>query len=306
MSQFQVLLYYHFTHIENPQEFGEKHLTLCESLELRGRILIAEEGINGTVSGSIDACEKYQESLLEDSRFDGIEFKVEPTDGHVFKSLKVKVREEIISLGAPLQQRVEVGTAPRLSPSEWRAMLDQKDVVVLDGRNGYESELGRFDKAICPPVQNFREFPEWMLNNREKFENKVILTYCTGGIRCEKLSAWMLENGFQNVFQLHGGIVKYGQDPQTQGEGFSGVNVVFDERVITSAGNRSQVDTVCRECGKVTSNYVNCANVECNVRMVQCPACEVEKDRCCSDECRVAPRLRLKGRKWYESARRID
>lgn len=295
---YQVLLYYCFQAVPDPDAYAESHRAFCENLGLRGRILLATEGINGTVSGPEAACAKYMDQLGTD--FPGIEFKIDPADDHAFKNLYVKVRSEIITLGVPVGDRV----GHHLSPAEWHAMMDDEDVVLLDGRNAYESEVGRFERAICPPVQNFRDLPAWLEGNREMFAGKKVLTYCTGGIRCEKLSAWMLDNGFENVFQLHGGIVMYGKDEQTLGQGFDGVNVVFDERVVVSAGPRATISTRCRECGDICANYVNCANVECNLRMIQCERCEDATNRCCSEECRIAPRRRSKGKKWHESARR--
>lgn len=302
---YQVLLYYWFTELTDPAAFAAEHRELAEGLGLRGRVLIACEGINGTVSGTQEACDAYRAALLADPRFAGMEFKVDEVEGHVFQALHVRHRAEMITLGEPLAQSVSQLTGVHLSPEEWREMMKRDDVVILDGRNGYESDLGHFRGAICPPVESFREFPAWLEENRALFEGKHILSYCTGGIRCEKLSNWMLDHGFKNVYQLHGGVVMYGKNPQTSGEEWLGVNVVFDERVTVPVGERSEPLTACRACGTPSTNFVNCANVECNLRMILCPDCEAKCERCCSDACRTAPRLREKGKKWYESARRL-
>jgi UPF0176 protein len=298
---YRVLLYYAFTAVEDPDALADAHRNTCEQLGLRGRILIAPEGLNGTVSGLAADCEAYTDWVRQDPRFAEIEFKIDEADSHAFKALHVRRRNEVLALGRPLEQPIEARTGVHLSPREWQAMMDEDDVVILDGRNAYESEVGRFKGAICPPVQNFRELPAWIEKNSELFEGKKVLTYCTGGIRCEKLSAWMLDAGISSVFQLHGGIVEYGKHPDTQGEGFEGVNVVFDDRVAVPAGEKANVVTRCRECGALSANYVNCANVECNLRMIQCPQCEELTGRACSPECRTAPRQRLKGRKWHEN-----
>lgn len=295
MASFRVLLYYFFGEIGNPAEFTEVHREECVQLGLRGRILVAKEGINGTVSGPVEACSTYMSRLS--SLFPGIEFKVDEADGHVFKAMHVRLRPEIITLG----QDIEGPTAPHLSPVEWREKMKQENVVLLDGRNNYESDLGRFEGAICPPLEAFRDFPDWIREHRELLVGKTVLTYCTGGIRCEKLSAWMLQEGFSNVYQLHGGICNYAKDELTQGEGFEGVNVVFDDRIAVSAGARASELTHCRECGQKTTNYVNCANVLCNARLILCPSCEVTTERCCSEECRQAPKRRHKDRKLAES-----
>lgn len=296
-----VLLFYRFADIEDPSGFVEDHRCLCERLELRGRVLIASEGINGTVSGTVAACEAYMAELSTDPRLTGIEFKAETHEGHAFRALHVRERPEIIRLGRPINSKIHERTAPHLSPQEFLAMMDEHDVVLLDGRNTYESEVGRFEGALCPDVQNFRDLPDWIEAHAEVLRGKKILTYCTGGIRCEKLTTWMLEAGFDKVYQLDGGIVKYGQDPSTDGRRFLGVNVVFDDRVATSVGKASEPLTRCRECGEPTPNYVNCANVECNRRMVLCGDCEVANGRCCSPECATAPRKRRKGLKLSES-----
>ncbi len=294
---FKVLLYYWFCEIDDPVTFAHEHRALCERLNLHGRILVAEEGINGSVSGSPSACDAYQQALLADPRFAEMEFKVEECEGHTFKGMYVRVRAEIITLGLPLANPVHEVTGQHLSPAEWLSKMSEDDVVLLDGRNDYESTVGRFKGALCPPVENFREFPAWLEAHREELKGKQILTYCTGGIRCEKLSSWMLANGFENVYQLHGGIVSYAQNPETEGEGFEGVNVVFDDRVVTSAGPRSTPLTKCRECGELCANYVNCANVLCNDRMIMCPSCEVATERCCSSACRSSDSRREKGQK---------
>jgi UPF0176 protein len=294
---YHVLLYYWFCQINDPEAFAHEHRALCERLELRGRVLIANEGINGSVSGTPEACLAYQSALLADGRFTGMEFKVEESDGHTFKGMHVRIRPEIITLGMPLATPIQERTGIHLSPVEWREKMNEDNVILLDGRNGYESTVGRFKGAICPPIENFRELPAWLETHRNELLGKQILTYCTGGIRCEKLSTWMLSNGFENVYQLHGGIVSYAQHPETEGEGFEGVNVVFDDRVVSSAGPKAKPLTRCRECGELCANYVNCANVLCNDRMIMCPSCEALTERCCSDACRTSDSKREKGQK---------
>lgn len=295
----EVLLYYHFTEIQDPKGFAARHLADCQELGLVGRILVAREGLNGSVSGTPAACARYRNLLLADPRFNGIEFKVETSDLPAFKKLFVRVRDEIITLGQPIAVPVHQRTGKHLSPAEWQAMMDDPDVVLIDGRNDYESALGHFEGALCPQLESFRDFPAWLLDHRDEWRGKKLLTYCTGGIRCEKLSAWMLEVGFEEVYQLHGGVVNYGHDPETDGEGWLGVNVVFDERITAPVGTKSAPLTVCRECGVHTINYVNCANVACNARIVVCPACEEATGRCCSAECRQAPLKREKGAKLH-------
>lgn len=290
---YRVLLYYQFAEVPAPKALAEAQLLQCQELGLRGRIIIASEGINGTVSGPAAACQSHMEAL--GAVFPGIEFKIDEVEGHTFKGLSVKVRDEIITMGVPLGTPVHQKTGRHLSPEEWREAIQQDDVVLLDGRNDYESELGHFEGALLLPLESFRDFPAWILAHREQLEGKRILTYCTGGIRCEKLSAWMLQEGFEEVYQLDGGIVRYGKE--TDGAGFVGMNVVFDDRVLVPPTPAHEPITHCRECGAKSANYVNCANVLCNRRMILCPGCEEFTSRCCSDECRNAPSLREKNAK---------
>ncbi|MCE9560336.1 MAG: rhodanese-related sulfurtransferase [Armatimonadetes bacterium] len=294
---FQVLLYYFFTELADPEEYARIHREKCEELNLRGRILVATEGINGSLSGLVEDCAAYMDWVRQDSRMAGIEFKIDPAEGHVFHAMYIRVRPEIITLGVPLETPVHVKTGPSLTPEEWRSKMASEDVVILDGRNDYESDMGRFKGAICPPLESFRDFPAWIQEHRSEWEGKTILTYCTGGIRCEKLTAWMMDVGFENVYQLHGGIVMYGQDPATRGEGFEGINVVFDDRIAVPVGDLATPLTRCRVCEEFTTNYVNCANVECNKRLIMCPACELATGRSCDEACRTAPRQRRKGQK---------
>lgn len=289
---YEALLFYSFHPLDDPQELARDQLALCEQLELRGRIIVASEGINGVLSGEVAQCAWYRAVLRR--RFPKIEFKIDQVDGHVFKRLSVKVRTEIITMGVD-HPPVHDQTGQHLSPQEWREVINEPDVVLLDGRNKYESELGHFEGALLPDVETFREFPAWIKAHRAEFEGKRILTYCTGGIRCEKLTSWLLQEGFSQVFQLDGGIVRYGKE--TDGEGFIGMNVVFDDRVLVAPSVKSKPITHCRECGVPSANYVNCASVTCNLRMILCADCESKTERCCSESCRAAPRRRDKNAK---------
>lgn len=226
---YRVLLYYQFAEVPAPKALAESQLLQCQELGLRGRIIIATEGINGTVSGPAEACESHMEALR--AVFPEIEFKIDMVEGHVFKGLSVKVRDEIITMGVPLGTPVYQKTGRHLSPEEWREAIQQDDVVLLDGRNDYESELGHFEGALLPPLESFRDFPAWILAHREQLEGKRILTYCTGGIRCEKATAYMLEQGFAEVFHLQDGILKYLEQVPPEESLWEGNCFVFDERV---------------------------------------------------------------------------
>lgn len=281
---FQVLLYYRYFDIDDPVAYVEEHRAFCESLGLRGRIIVAKEGINGTVSGTTENTEQYMASLPE------IEFKIDPADDHVFPKLSVKARNEIVTLGLPGESDIDPNTVTggRLSPKEFYEAMQDDDVVVIDGRNDYEAQLGHFKNAVCPPLRNFREFPEWLRENSDDFRGKKILTYCTGGIRCEKLSGFIRKEGFDDVYQLDGGIVKYGKDPEIQGRDFDGLCYVFDQRVGVEVNQTEtrKVVTHCRYCGTEESRYGNCQWPECNEQIFVCPDCREEHGLFCGEECR--------------------
>lgn len=269
---------------------------MCERLGLRGRILIAAEGINGTVSGPCAATEDYMRILGDDARTQGMEFKVDEAEGHAFPRMNVKLREEVVTLGLAEEDFSPAElTGEHLSPVQWREMMDQKDVVMIDARNDYEWELGHFEGALLPPVQNFRELPEWVELHRDELEGKKILTYCTGGIRCEKFSGFLLREGFKDVFQLDGGIVSYGKDPAVRGEKFAGKCYVFDERIGVEV-NRTEgamVVSHCVHCGEPCDRYVNCGWSSCNGQHFCCELCEQEVMRYCSRACGEAALVSL-------------
>ncbi len=287
-ADFQILLFYRYNKIADPEAFADEHREFCQDLGLRGRVLIGAEGINGTVSGLTPETERYMEALRADPRTRGIEFKVDPASGHAFKRLSVKFRPEIVTLGLG-EDDVDPNelTGQRLSPREWAEAMQNGDVVILDGRNNYESAVGRFKGAICPDVEHFRDFPAWIRENLAEMKDRKVLTYCTGGIRCEKLSGFLLREGFQHVSQLDGGIVNYAKDPETRGDEFEGLCYVFDERIAVEAnftGTRKLVSQ-CSRCCEPSPRYRNCARPECNRQFFLCEPCEERSGRFCSTEC---------------------
>jgi len=288
---FQVLLYYRYVEIEDPESYAAAHRARCEELELRGRIIIGKEGINGTVSGSFENTQAYMEAMREDPKTSEIEFKIDPAEDHVFPKLSVKVRKEIVSLGLGTEEDIDPKdtTGERLSPREFYEAMQEDGVIVIDGRNDYEAELGRFKDAICPDIGNFREFPDWLRKHSDELKGKKILTYCTGGIRCEKLSGFLKKEGFEDVYQLDGGIVKYGKDPETRGRDFEGLCYVFDQRVGVEVNHTEtrKVITHCRRCGVEEPNFCNCQWPQCNDQIFLCPSCKEEHGQYCDDSCRA-------------------
>ncbi|MGI9241453.1 MAG: rhodanese-related sulfurtransferase [Verrucomicrobiales bacterium] len=289
---YQVLLYYKYVHLSDPDAYREQHQELCQELGLLGRIIVAEEGINGTVSGTTEATEAYIDAMRDDPRTADMAFKIDPADTHAFPKLSIKVRSEIVSLGLGEEDvSPNERTGVRLSPDEFKQAMDEEGAIVLDGRNDYESALGHFRGALCPDVKNFRDFPAWIRANLGDAKDKKLLTYCTGGIRCEKLSAFLLKEGFKDVSQLDGGIVNYGKDEQVRGESFEGQCYVFDKRIavdVNHVEDSSKIVSHCLRCGGPSARYVNCRYAPCNDQVFLCEACEGEHGRFCSDACRTA------------------
>ncbi|MDU0332664.1 MULTISPECIES: rhodanese-related sulfurtransferase [Paenibacillus] len=285
---YRVLLFYKFVRIEDPAAFTAEHLQYCKELGIKGRILIAAEGINGTLSGTVEQTEKYMNDLRANPLFADIVFKIDEAEGHVFKKMFVRHKKELVTFRVDQELDPNVISGKRLSPVEFYEQLQRDDVIVLDGRNDYEYDIGHFRGAIRPDIESFREFPEWIRQNLSEYKDKKILTYCTGGIRCEKLTGFLLNEGFTDVAQLEGGIVTYGKDPQVKGRLFDGKCYVFDERISVPI-NRTDEDIViasCHHCGTSHDRYINCP--VCNLQYVCCEDCEEEHQGFCSEACREA------------------
>lgn len=294
-SSYRILLFYKFVPIHGYALFAQHHHHVCWKLGVRGRILISPEGINGTLSGTVDQTECYINTLRMDERFTDMQFKIDETDRHVFDKLFVRVKDELVTLrageeGNPLQR-----TGQYLSPQEWYDAMQRDDVIILDGRTDYEYDIGHFKNAIRPAVKSFRDFPEWIRANLAASKDKTILTYCTGGVRCEKLTAFMLSEGFRNVAQLHGGIVTYGKDDAVKGKMWEGLCYVFDQRIAIPINHSEQYHPVstCIHCGRPCDRYVNCANLDCHRQHFSCESCEKEMRRSCSTACKHSKRHEL-------------
>ncbi len=290
---YRVLLYYYYTPIEDPEAFAAEHLAYCKDLELKGRILVAKEGINGTVSGTVEQTTKYMDDLKNDPRFAGIVFKIDEAEGHAFKKMHVRPRPELVTLRLEDDVNPKEVTGEYLSPKEFRDALLEEDTVVLDARNDYEYDLGHFRGAIRPDISTFRELPEWVEENKNKLEGKKILTYCTGGIRCEKFSGWLKKQGFEDVAQLHGGIVTYAKDEEVKGDLWDGKCYVFDERISVPI-NQIEHNIVGRDYfdGTPCERYINCAEPDCNKQIICSEENEHKYLGGCTHECRVSPRNR--------------
>lgn len=294
---FQVLLYYKFVLIADPESFAKDHLSLCKDIGLLGRILIAPEGINGTVSGTEEQCAVYMDAVHSDPRFADLWFKIDNVEQPAFKKMFVRTKKELVTFNADHVTDPATKTGTRLSPLQFHEMLQRDDVVVLDGRTDYEYDIGHFRGAMRPPIDSFRLFPEWIKENLGHLKDKHIITYCTGGIRCEKLTAYMLEENFANVYQLDGGIVSYGKDPEVKGALWDGFCYVFDERILVDINHTDDHRSTanCYHCDAPAEKLVNCANVLCHRQHPVCSKCEEQMQRSCSVECMHAERREVVG-----------
>ncbi len=294
-EMYHVLLYYNFTPIEDEEAFAAEHLAACKALGLKGRILVSKDGINGTVSGPVSQTDAYIEMMHADERFKDTVFKTDEHDGHAFKKMHVRPRKELVTLRLDEDEDTDPNklTAAYLEPTEFYEAMQDENTVVLDTRNDYEYDVGHFRGAIRPDIRTFRELPEWVEENKELLEGKRVLTYCTGGIRCEKFTGWLIDKGFEDVGQLHGGIVTYGKDPEVKGKLWDGQCYVFDER-LTVPINQTEHVIVGRDHfdGTPCERYVNCAEPECNKQFLCSEENEHKYMRGCSHACRVDPRNR--------------
>lgn len=258
---YQVLLYYKYTTIDDPEQFAQDHLAFCKAHHLKGRILVSTEGINGTLSGTKEETEQYMAHMHADERFKDMVFKIDEAEGHAFKKMHVRPRKEIVALDLEDDVDPRHTTGQYLSPVEFRKALEDDDTVIIDARNDYEFDLGHFRGAIRPDITRFRDLPDWIKENKALFTDKKVVTYCTGGIRCEKFSGWLLKEGFEDVAQLHGGIATYGKDPETKGQYWDGKMYVFDDRISVDI-NQVEKTIIGKDWfdGKPCERYINCAN----------------------------------------------
>ena len=284
---FQVLLYYKYTEIYDPKKFSEEHQVLCEALNLKGRIIIACEGINGTVEGSGEAIRRYMDALKDDPRFADTHFKMSVGDGKSFPKLNIKVRDEIVSsyFGHKLDPRKTTGKY--ITPEELHDWIHSgKKFYIVDMRNDYEQAVGYFQNSLLTPFKNFRDLPNVLLLLKD-LKGEIMVTVCTGGVRCEKASGFLVENGFKDVYQLYGGIVSYME--KYPNEDFLGKLYVFDGRVTMGFNLDSPDHKVvgkCKFCSSPAENYYDCKNIHCqgSRHFISCETCIKENQGYCSKE----------------------
>lgn len=293
---YRVLLYYKYVHIEDHESYAKLHMKFCSSLGLKGRILIAEEGINGTVSGTAEQTNAYIYAMRMDTRFKDMVFKIDEAEEHAFKKLYVRPKKEIVTMNLENDLDPNQITGKRLKPAEFLEAMKEENVLIVDVRNDYEYDIGHFKNAVRPDVKNFKQFPEWAKKNKELLKNKKILAYCTGGVRCEKFSGYLVREGFTNVNQLKGGIIAYSKHPDTKGSLFEGKCYVFDERIAVDVNfaEGTMIVGKCFHCGSPSDRYVNCANLSCHTQFLCCDNCEEKTVKTCSEKCRDVVDLYIK------------
>ncbi|KAA9246614.1 rhodanese-related sulfurtransferase [Corynebacterium amycolatum] len=300
MSISKILLYYQFAPLSDPRAIMLWQRDLCESLGLKGRILVSEHGINGTVGGDLDACKKYIKKTKQYPAFHSMQFKWSEGGADDFPKLSVRVRDEIVAFGAPGELKVDVdgviGGGTHLKPEEVNKLVEERgdDVIFFDGRNAMEAEIGKFKNAVVPDVKTTHDFIDELESGKyDWMKDKLVISYCTGGIRCEILSALMKNRGFEEVYQIDGGIVRYGEKFGNKGL-WEGSLYVFDKRMHMEFGDGIEDEDYvqlghCVHCGKPTNTFQNCINEDtCRRQVLICDDCweHTETQHCGREDCK--------------------
>lgn len=299
--KFMTVSFYQYAHIANPRLFRDHLFILWSKLEIVGRTYVAKEGINAQISVPVQHFEQFRTELYEIAFLEGIRLNIavdESATEHPFLKLKIKVRDKILADGLNDESFDVTNKGIHLSAEEFNNLTDDPNTILIDFRNHYESEVGYFKDAIRPDVDTFREslplIEETYLKGNE---DKNIVMYCTGGIRCEKASAWYKHRGFKNVHQLEGGIIKYANECNEKGldNKFIGKNFVFDDR----RGERISEEIVanCHQCGAPCDTHTNCSNDACHLLFIQCDDCKKNFQNCCSQDCQDVYNLPLEQQK---------
>lgn len=280
------LSFYKYVRLENPAAYRDQLYADFYKLGVFGRIYVAEEGINAQISvpdANFDAFEEYVDNSPELS---GERLNIAIDDnGKSFFKLKIQVRSKIVADGLNDSTFDVTNRGTHLKAEEFNKLANDPNTIIVDMRNHYESEVGHFEKAICPDVDTFREALPVVENMLKDQKDKNLVMYCTGGIRCEKASAYYKHKGFQNVFQLEGGIIEYARQVNSKGleNKFKGKNFVFDERLGERISN--DIISVCHQCGDKSDDHTNCKNDGCHLLFIQCKKCAEKYEGCCSTEC---------------------
>lgn len=290
----KVILYYKFVPVHDPRLAMLWQRELCTRLGLKGRIIISKHGINGTLGGDIENLRQYKRDMNASEVFRGIHYKWSDGKGTEFPRLSVKVKPELVAFEAPDEVQVDdkgvVGGGKHLKPEALHKLVEEKgdDVVFFDGRNAYEAKVGKFKNAVVPDTRTTRDFIRELESDKyDDIKDKPVVTYCTGGIRCEALSVLMKNRGFKEVYQMDGGIVKYGEKYGDEGL-WEGNLYIFDDRMTHKFSDKAKDIGECVHCQGKTSNYENCADKSCNDLILICESCKPDKIYCTSHESSIA------------------
>jgi len=276
----KVILFYRFTPLDDTEAVRLWQRTLCEGLDLKGRILLSPHGINGTLGGAMSQIKKYVNQTREYPGFKGIDFKWSEGTGEDFPRLRIRVRDEIVTFGAPGELKVDargvIGGGQRLKPAAVNHLVAERgdEVIFFDARNAFEAKIGKFKNAIVPDVKATRDFVhEFDSGKYDHLKDRPIVTYCTGGVRCEVLSSVMKNRGFSEVYQIDGGIVRYGEEFGDRGL-WEGSLYIFDNRMNREFSNETVTLGHCERCDGPTSKFYNCANLVCRKLILLCADCK--------------------------------
>ena len=287
----KVILYYKFVPVSDPAMTMRWQKELCSRLGLKGRIIVSVHGINGTLGGEIENLREYKREMNRSVTFKGITYKWSDGKGNEFPRLSVKVRDELVAFKVPeikVDEKGVVGGGKHLKPEQVHKLVEERgdDVVFFDGRNAYEAAVGRFKNAVVPDTKTTHDFVKEIRSKKyEDIKDKPVVTYCTGGVRCEILSVIMKEEGFKEVYQMDGGVVKYGEKYGDDGL-WEGSLHIFDDRMQHRFSDKSKDIGICVHCQGKTSNYINCANIACNRLVLVCENCDDGKSVCERADCK--------------------
>ena len=300
--------FYQYAHIGNTSIFRNHLFIHWDALEVLGRIYVANEGINAQLSVPADNFETFKTHLDSISFLQGVRLNIAiEQDNMSFLKLKVKVRHKIVADGLNDASFDVTNKGVHVNALEFNQLIEDPDTVLVDMRNHYESEIGHFKNAITPDVDTFRDSLDIIENDLKEYkEDKKLVMYCTGGIRCEKASAYYKHKGFKQVYQLEGGIIEYARQVENQRleNKFKGKNFVFDHR----RGERISEDVIanCHQCGEPCDEHVNCANEACHLLFIQCPSCADKMNECCSDHCKTVHELPFEEQKALRRGKTVS
>lgn len=300
--------FYTYHHIDDPKSFRDELFIAWDKLDVLGRIYVAKEGINAQLSVPAENFIDFKEHLDSYDFLNGIRLNIAIEQfNKSFLKLKVKVREKIVADGLNDEDFDVTNIGTHLKADEFNTIIQQENTVLVDMRNHYESEIGHFEGAVTPDVDTFRDSLDIIEDDlKDHKKNKNLVMYCTGGIRCEKASAYFKYKGFEKVFQLEGGIIEYTRQVKEQGleNKFKGKNFVFDQR----RGERISEDVIaqCHQCGEPCDTHVNCENDGCHLLFIQCPSCAKKMNNCCSQECKDVVALPVEKQKELRRGKTVS